>query len=441
MTNKSIIDPEASEGGMPKKNMHWKIVSILAAVVVVAAYIKFGGKNVHRHEFNPTPPHVSELGPPADPSSIDKDKQAAEQNVQLEKIQEGKQKADALKKQQELAAAQSANSGRLGVAPAVTPGASSTVGLPAGGALPPLPPTMTGKGANGGRGVADSDREAMIRNSPVLVKSNSAQPASSQGNMPPGYAPPQMTDLQRSELSSASDMNSILKNMPGTQGGNGPGAGAAANAQWLTDYNSKLADHSSETGYSPPSKYYVRSNTLVQAVTTRMVNSDLSGPIEMSVVSDVYDSVTGTQIMIPAGSTISGANNGDIRLGQSRIEAAVGRICRPDGVCVDAPGSQGADSSGATGLTGDVNNHILEIFATAIIPAAIAYATTPSNSGNNNVYAGGSSPLNSAGQIMVQTSQTVLNRYNNIPPTIIVPPGSPVSIVIGKDLVLPPYHR
>lgn len=442
MTNKSIIDPEANDGGLPKKNMHWKIVLLLAAVVLVAAYIKFGGKSVHRHEFNPTPPHATELGPAADPSSIDKDKAAAEQSVQLEKIQEGKQKADALKKQQELQAAQSANSGRMGVAPAQTPGgASSTVGLPPAGALPPLPPTMAANGAKGGRAVADPDRESMIRNSPVLVKSNAVQSGSAQGNMPPGYVPPQMSDLQRSELASASDMSNILKHMPGMQGGNNPGTGATANSQWLTDYSSKLSDHSAETAYAPPAKYYVRSNTLIQAVTTRMVNSDLSGPIEMRVVSDVYDSITGTQIMIPAGSSISGGNNGDIRLGQSRIEAAVGRICRPDGICVDAPNSQGADSGGATGLSGDVNNHILQIFATAIIPAAIAYATTPKNSGNNNVYAGSSSPLNAAGQIMVQTSQTVLNRYNNIPPTITVPPGSPVSIVIGKDLVLPPYHR
>ncbi|MBB4518710.1 TrbI/VirB10 family protein [Paraburkholderia fungorum] len=441
MTNKSIIDPESNDGGLPKKNMHWKIVLLLAGVVLVAAYIKFGGKSVNRHQFNPTPPHAAELGPAADPSSIDKDKQAAEQNVQLEKVQEAKQKADAVKKQQELLAAQSANSGRMGVAPTETPAASSTVGLPPSGALPPLPPAMASKGAGGGRSVADPDRESMIRNSPVLVKSNSAQPAGAQANTPPGYVPPQMTDLQRSELASASDMSSILKNMPGAQGGTAPGAGATANAQWLSDYSSKLSDHSAQTAYAPPAKYYVRSNTLIQAVTTRMIDSDLSGPIEMQVVSDVYDSVTGTQIMIPAGSTISGGNNGDVRLGQSRIEAAVGRICRPDGICVDAPGSQGADSSGATGLSGDVNNHILQIFATAIIPAAIAYATTPSNSGNGNVYAGGSSPINAAGQIMVQTSQTVLNRYNNVPPTIKVPPGSPVSIVIGKDLVLPPYHR
>lgn len=442
MTNKSIIDPEAGESGLPKKNMHWKIVLLLGAVVVVAAYIKFGGKSVHRHDFNPTPQTVADLGPPPDPTAIDKDKGAAEDKARLDKIQADKQKDDARKRQQELLAAQAANSSaRSDATPVVTPAASSTVGLPPSGALPPLPPAMNATAGRNGRGVADPDRESMIRNSPVLVKSNLAQSSPSQEGTPNGFAAPQMTDAQRSVLANAANADSILKNIPGMQNGNTAGAGSAANSQWLTDYNSKLSDHSSQTAYSPPAKYYVRSNTIIQAVTTRALNSDLSGPIEMRVVSDVYDSITGTRVMIPAGSTIDGANNGDIRLGQSRIEVGVGRICRPDGICVDTPNSQGADSSGATGLTGDVNNHILQIFATALIPAAIAYATTPNSNGSGNVYAGGSSPINAAGQIMVQTSQTVLNRYNNIPPTITVDPGTPVSIVVGKDLVLPPYQR
>lgn len=87
MTNKSIIDPEANDGGLPKKNMHWKIVLLLGAVVLVAAYIKFGGKSVHRHDFNPTPPHATELGPAADPSSIDKDKAAARAQRRTEAAQ------------------------------------------------------------------------------------------------------------------------------------------------------------------------------------------------------------------------------------------------------------------------------------------------------------------------------------------------------------------
>ena len=108
---------------------------------------------------------------------------------------------------------------------------------------------------------------------------------------------------------------------------------------------------------------------------------------------------------------------------------------------MDTPNSQGADSSGATGLTGDVNNHFLQIFATAIIPAALGYVTSPKSAGSGNVYAGSGNPMNAAGQILTQTSQQILNRYSNAPPTITVDPGTPVSIVLGKDLVLPPFHR
>lgn len=445
MTEKMIIDPEADEGGLPKKNMHWKMVAFLGAVVLVAVWLKFGSSGARNTDFKPTPVQVSQLGPAGDPSSIDKAKAEAEEKVRLAKLREQADQAEAKRKQEELLAQQArqaANGSPSSSAPPVTPvGNASGAAAQPNGALPPLPSGFAGAGSQPGRTVADPDREAMIRNSPVLVKGTASGPNQAQGGNGNGFTPPEISEAQRKQIAGSVDVSSILKNMPGMQNGAAPGAGANANAQWLNEYSSKAADHTVQTAYSPPAKYYIRANSLIQAVTTRGLNSDLSGPLEMSVVNDVYDTITGTQILIPAGSTISGANNGDIRLGQSRIEVGVGRICRPDGICVDTPNSQGADSSGATGLTGDVNNHFLQIFATAIIPAALAYATTPKSAGSGNVYAGGSNPINAAGQILTQTSQQVLNRYNNVPPTISVDPGTPVSIVLGKDLVLPPFHR
>lgn len=444
MTEKMIIDPEADDG-LPKKNMHWKIVLLLSAVVLVAMFIKFGGGSTRNTEFKPTPVQPAQLGPAGDPTSIDKGKAEAEERERLAKAREQADRVEAKRKQEELLAQQArqaANAGVASAAPAVTPlsNAPVTGGQP-NGALPPLPAGMAGTGSRPGRSVSDPDREAMIRNSPVLVKGAASGPNQAQGSGGNSLTPPELSEAQRKQITGAFDMSSILKNIPGMQNGGAPGAGAAANAQWLTDYSSKAADHTVQTAYAPPTKYYLRANTLIQAVTTRALNSDLSGPFEMNVVSDVYDTVTGTQILIPAGSTISGGNNGDIRLGQSRIEVGVGRICRPDGICVDTPNSQGADSSGATGLTGDVNNHFLQIFATAIIPAALGYVTSPKSAGSGNVYAGSGNPMNAAGQILTQTSQQILNRYNNAPPTITVDPGTPVSIVLGKDLVLPPFHR
>ncbi|MBA9859537.1 TraB/TrbI/VirB10 family type IV secretion system protein [Ralstonia insidiosa] len=445
MTEKMIIDPDADEGGLPKKNMHWKLVLLLGAVVLVAVWLKFGGTSARNTEFKPTPVQVGQLGPAGDPSSIDKAKAEADEKVRLAKLRDQADLAEAKRKQEEQLAQQArqaANGAPASATPAVTPVSNPAVaGAQPNGALPPLPTGFAGATPQAGRAVADPDREAMIRNSPVLVKGAASGSNQAQGGNTNGFTPPEISEAQRKQIAGALDMSSILKNIPGMQNGAAPGGGASANASWLSEYSSKAADHSVQTAYSPPAKYYIRANSLIQAVTTRAINSDLSGPIEMSVVSDVYDTITGTQILIPAGSTISGANNGDIRLGQSRIEAGVGRICRPDGICVDTPNSQGADSSGATGLTGDVNNHFLQIFATAIIPAALAYATTPKSSGSGNVYAGNGNPMNAAGQILTQTSQQVLNRYNNVPPTINVDPGTPVSIVLGKDLVLPPFHR
>ena len=73
MTEKLIIDPEVEDGN-PKKNMHWKIVLLLSAVVLVAMFIKFGGGSTRNTEFKPTPVQPAQLGPAGDPTSIDKGK-------------------------------------------------------------------------------------------------------------------------------------------------------------------------------------------------------------------------------------------------------------------------------------------------------------------------------------------------------------------------------
>ena len=232
----------------------------------------------------------------------------------MAKAREQADRVEAKRKQEELLAQQArqaANAGAASAVPAVTPLSNPAVsGGQPNGALPPLPAGMAGTGSRPGRTVSDPDREAMIRNSPVLVKGAASGPNQAQGSGGNGLTPPELSEAQRKQIAGSFDMSSILKNIPGMQNGAAPGAGAAANAQWLTDYSAKAADHTVQTAYAPPTKYYLRANTLIQAVTTRALNSDLSGPFEMNVVSDVYDTVTGTQILIPAGSLFQAETTG-----------------------------------------------------------------------------------------------------------------------------------
>ena len=94
MTEKLIIDPEVEDGN-PKKNMHWKIVLLLSAVVLVAMFIKFGGGSTRNTEFKPTPVQPAQLGPAGDPTSIDKGKAEAEERERMAKAREQADRVEA----------------------------------------------------------------------------------------------------------------------------------------------------------------------------------------------------------------------------------------------------------------------------------------------------------------------------------------------------------
>ena len=45
-----------------------------------------------------------------------------------------------------------------------------------------------------------------------------------------------------------------------------------------------------------------------------------------------------------------------------------------------------------------------------------------------------------AGQVAAATAQTVMQRNQNIPPTITVEPGQKFLVQVTQDIVMEPYH-
>jgi type IV secretion system protein VirB10 len=104
-------------------------------------------------------------------------------------------------------------------------------------------------------------------------------------------------------------------------------------------------------------------------------------------------------------------------------------------------GMHGADENGYAGFSGDVNNHFLTIFGAGFVTAVLLAtfdknATTATTATPNGVTTFGST----AGQVAATTAQSVLQRNQNIPPTITVPPGQKFLVQVTQDIVMEPYH-
>lgn len=185
---------------------------------------------------------------------------------------------------------------------------------------------------------------------------------------------------------------------------------------------------------TPPHNIHVK--------TVEGLNSDKPGRVALMVDEDVYDSVTGDCLMMPKGSFINGAYSSDIKVGQERLLVASTNLRLPNGKCVPLNGMQGADENGYAGFSGDVNNHFIKIFGAAFIIAALFQAFDKNSSTGSTAGPGGVTTYGStAGQVAATTAQAVLNRNQNIPPTITVPPGQKFLIQVTQDIVMAPYHE
>lgn len=177
--------------------------------------------------------------------------------------------------------------------------------------------------------------------------------------------------------------------------------------------------------------------SIIPAVVARGINSDLPGQVELRTTRDVYDSINAKVLVVPRGTRAIGAYSSDVNAGQNRVLVTFHRLIFPDGRTVHLGNAQGADREGASGFHDKVNTHYWKMVGSSVLLAAIA-RVAEGGGGSTNVSIGNTTDTSSSspGQIMVDTSRTVLGRYTNLPPTIEIRPGTQVNIIVNKDIVL-----
>ncbi|MCX6131515.1 MAG: hypothetical protein NTX25_20945, partial [Proteobacteria bacterium] len=118
---------------------------------------------------------------------------------------------------------------------------------------------------------------------------------------------------------------------------------------------------------APLSPYEVKQGTVIPGVMVTGINSDLPGQIIGQVSQNVFDSVSGKNLLIPQGTKIIGSYDSFVAVGQERALVAWRRLVFPDGMAIDLLGMSGADQGGYAGLSDQVNNHYFKIFGSALM--------------------------------------------------------------------------
>lgn len=173
--------------------------------------------------------------------------------------------------------------------------------------------------------------------------------------------------------------------------------------------------------------------TVIPAVLTRDINSDLPGVITATVSRDVFDTLTARQKLVCKGARLVGRYSSDIAAGQSRLLFAFNRMILPDGSSYDLGGFNGSDQAGRGGVEGEVDNHYVRIFGTSLLIGLLADRVA-----RPQVTPQGESAQRSAtGEIMVNLANEHLNRFKSVPTTISLERGTPINVEVRRDLLVP----
>lgn len=208
----------------------------------------------------------------------------------------------------------------------------------------------------------------------------------------------------------------------------------------------------------PASPYLIQAGTVIPAILETKVVSNLPGSVIAIVRSNVYDSITGQFLLVPKGSRLLGEYSSNVSYGQDQIQLKFTRLIRPNGTSIVlSSGDQGIDDMGVSGLSDEVDNHWGAIVGSAVLSAVFnipaIVATNQMNTSqscytdvNNNTVCTQSlgsiakgSALQSIGQSASAVGQQVAQRSLNLQPTIIVNAGYNFSVMVTKDMIVPPY--
>ncbi|KNG92077.1 TrbI/VirB10 family protein [Pseudaestuariivita atlantica] len=186
---------------------------------------------------------------------------------------------------------------------------------------------------------------------------------------------------------------------------------------------------------SPASPYLLQAGSVIPAALITGIRSDLPGQITAQVTQNVYDSPTGSLLLIPQGTRLIGAYDDSVTVGQRRVLLVWTRLIFPDGRSLVLERQPGADSAGYAGLEDRVDNHWGSILRAAGLSTLLAVGAELSLDEEDRLARalrdGALDTINEAGQRIVQ-------RQLEVPPTLTIRPGFPVRVIVTRDLVFAP---
>ena len=187
----------------------------------------------------------------------------------------------------------------------------------------------------------------------------------------------------------------------------------------------------------PVSPWTLHAGTVIAASLITGLNSDLPGFVTAQITENVYDSVTGSTLLVPQGSRLFGSYDNKVSYGQSRALVVWQRILLPDGSSLRIDNVPAADSEGYAGLTDRINRHSWQLLKGVVLSTLLGVGTELGSASDDSDLV--EAIRQSSQQAGARAGDQIVGKSLDIQPTLKVRPGWPLRVVVHKDIVLQPW--
>jgi type IV secretion system protein VirB10 len=188
----------------------------------------------------------------------------------------------------------------------------------------------------------------------------------------------------------------------------------------------------------PLSPYELKGGAMIPAALLTAVDTARPGPVVATVIQNVFDSVSGRHLLLPQGTRLIGSSGGDTRHGDRRAYIRWERLILPNGKSLVLEGAEGVDAQGAVGVRGRVDRRLVPLAVGTAFGGAVTALGQAARDGDR-----GGGLLGDAGDAAAIEGARIggglVERELEVRPSIRLAAGTPVRVMITRDLVLEPY--
>lgn len=185
-----------------------------------------------------------------------------------------------------------------------------------------------------------------------------------------------------------------------------------------------------------PSPFTLSAGSVISASLITGLRSDLPGLVTAQVTERIFDTATGSILLIPQGARLIGAYDSVVAFGQRRALVVWQRIIFPDGSSIRLDNAPATDPSGYAGLADKVDFHIWALLKGVALSTLLGVGSELQFSGESDLV---QAVRQSTQQNISRAGDQLTSRNLQVQPTITIRPGAPVRLLVHHDLILKPW--